>query len=351
MLRKLTRTQTWLLLAALAAACVWAAALAAGHADGWTSSEIPPYSDQQLYRDIAKAVANGQDYYAAATTLHRQHGFPTVPFVTVRLPTLVLAAAAVGWSALHAILIALLAAIAIVWYATLQGAVSKAERLGVVIFAALGGAAVSVSVAVPHHDQWAGLLVTLALPLRGGRAWPAAVACAAAALAIRELAIAFVLLALAFAVVERRWREAAAWAVLTAVFVAAMAWHAHMVADHVLPSDMQSPGWTGMRGPAGTLGDVVAVSVLQLLPPLLAAPLVVVALFGWLGAPPRVASFTLLWLLGFGTAIALFGRDNTTYWAVELMPAWLMGLAFLPRAARDIGAALAKGPAGESQAT
>ena len=342
MLRKLTRIQAWLLLAALTAACVWAAALAVGHANGWTSSETPPYSDQQLYRDIATAVAGGEDYYAAATALHRQHGFPTVPFVTVRLPTLVLAAAAVGWNALHAVLVALLAASAIVWYAALRGAVSKAERLGVVLFAALGGAVVSVPVAVPHHDQWAGLLITLALPLRGGRAWPAAVACAAAAVAIRELAIAFVLLALAFAMFERRWREAAAWAMLTAVFVAAMAWHAHMVAAYVLPGDIHSPGWTGMRGPAGTLGDVIAVSVLQLLPPLVGVPLVIVALIGWLGAPARVASFTLLWLLGFGTAIALFGRDNTTYWAVELMPAWLMGLAFVPRAAGDLRAALAK---------
>ena len=340
MLRKLTRAQAWLLLAALAAACAWAAALAGAHPRGWTSSEIPPYSDQQLYRDIAKAVAIGQDYYAAATTLHRQHGFPTVPFVTVRLPTLVVAAAAIGWNALHAILVALLAAIAIVWYAVLQGALSKAERFGVVVFAALGGAVVAVPVAVPHHDQWAGLLLTLALPLRGGRAWPAAVACAAAALAIRELAIAFVLLALAFAIAERRWREAAGWAVLTGVFIAAMAWHAHMVAAHVLPGDIRSPGWTGMRGPAGTVGDVVAVSVLQVLPPLLGAPLVVAALFGWLGAPSRIAWFVLLWLLGFGTAIALFGRDNTTYWAVELMPAWLMGLAFLPRAARDLRAAV-----------
>jgi hypothetical protein len=332
------------ILGLIAAVCFWAAALGAARSAEWSSVELPPYSDVQLYRDGAQAIAHGHGYYAATTELHREHGFPTVPFVTVRLPTLAYAAAFLGWEILQLVLVGLLIACILTWRSALDNSIEKQTRLGVVLFTLAGGFVAFIPLAVPHHDQWAGLLLTLAIPLRAGKGWPIAVLCVALALAIRELAFPFALLALAFSVTEQRWRQSAAWGVLIIAFGIGMALHAHLVQAHVLPGDIQSPGWDGMRGPAGAISDVVEVSVLKLLPPMLAAPLAVLALIGWAGAPGHLRRFTLLWLLGFGTVLALFGRSNNTYWAVELMPAWLIGLAFLPGLIRDVWAAAMKPP-------
>ena len=341
MLRRLTRIQARLLLAAVALALAWSVSLGLGPSSAGPADAPHDYSDVQLYRDVAAAVAAGQDYYAAATSLHRLHGFPTVPFFTVRLPTLSWAAAAFGWTALQVVLGALLLALVLVWYGRLEREASKAELAGAVAALVLGGAMVTQPQLVPQHDQWVGLLLTLALALRTGPSWPWAVACAALALAIRELALAFVLLALAFALVERRWREAAAWIALITVFAAGMAAHAHLVDAQVRPGDLHSQGWNAMRGPAGTIRDVVEDSLLNALPLAAGAPIAILALFGWTGAPPRFAIFALLWFAGFGTAIALFARESNGYWAIELIPAWFIGFAFLPRAARDLAAALA----------
>lgn len=345
MLRRLTRAQARLLLIALVLACAWAVSLGIARGPVPAVEAAHDYSDVQLYRDVAAAVASGQDYYAAVTRLHRLHGFPTVPFFTVRLPTLTWAAATLGWTALQLLLAGLLIAAVCAWYAKLEAGGTKAEQWGAIVVLVLGGAMVTQPDLVPQHDQWVGILLTLALALRNTRAWPAALACAAFALAIRELAVAFVLLALAFALVERHWRQAAAWGALVIAFAVGMAWHAHLVMAHVLPGDLHSQGWDGLRGPAGTVHDVIEDSLLNALPRVIAAPIVILALFGWAGAPPRVAAFALLWLAGFGAAIALFAREANSYWAIELIPAWFLGLAFLPRAAGDLAAALGPKPA------
>ena len=71
---------------------------------------------------------------------------------------------------------------------------------------------------------------------------------AALALAIRELALPYILLMGALALCGRSWREAAAWAGVVLLFGFGLAWHAHEVAKVVLPSDPGSPGWTSFGG-------------------------------------------------------------------------------------------------------
>lgn len=340
MLKGLTRWQAWVVAAVLALACI-CAALFGGIKQPAEPARGSLYTDLMLYREVAEMVADGRGYYAAATELHRAHGYPTAPFFTVRLPTLAWLGAAFGWSVLQITLATLLSVTVVAWYRRLEGVVGRGEQIAVAVLLLLGGAMVSQAALVPQHDQWVGLLLALAAALRTPRTWPAAVLVAGLALAIRELAIAFVMLALVFALWQRRRREAAAWGALIVAFVAGMALHARAVMREVLPGDPHSQGWDALRGPLAPLADLADMSVLGALPAAIAAPLAVLALFGWAGAPARVGGFVLPWLIGWATAIALFARADTSYWAIQLLPAWFGGLAFVPRGLRDLGRAMA----------
>ena len=344
MLRALSRPQALLLALAVLLACLWAMTL--------RPAEAPPglpgagsYSDNQLYHDIAARVARGEDYYAAATALHRQHQFPTRPFVTVRLPVLVTAAAHLGWGVLWGVLIALLALAIAVWFRLLEPA-APGERLGTVAALLTGGAMVSQSGLASEYELWAGLLLTTALALRGTARWPWALAATGLALAIRELALPFALLALLFALIERRRAEALGWAGLIAGFAAALALHAGAVHAATLPGDLASQGWNGLRGAGAVLTDLVDNSLLNMLPLRLAYPAALLALLGWLAVPLPQARFAVLWFAGYALMLALFARPENIYWAIVLLPAWFIGFAFIPRALADLAhAALAGRPA------
>ncbi|MEO7384651.1 MAG: hypothetical protein ABIU18_06930 [Novosphingobium sp.] len=338
MLRALTKTQAWLLIAVLVLACVWAARLAPvdvpapAHANG--------YSDVQLYHDIVDNMGGGSGYYQAATTLQRQHGFPTSPFVTVRLPTLAVMAATFGWPALQAVLASLLGLAALLWYREAKVGATPLEAAAVALAVIAGGAMVSQGELAAVHELWAGALLAIAMALRGGKHWPLALAAAAAALAIREMTLPFVLLACLFAGVERRRNEAIGWAMVVVLFGVGMALHAQAVHAVALPTDLASEGWRGFRGPSAVLLDLVDVSLLNRLPGPLAYPLTLLALLGWSAAPLRQARFALLYFAGYALMLALFARTQNFYWATVLLPLWFVGFAFLPRAVRELCGAM-----------
>src|ERR1700712_3397232 len=87
------------------------------------------YTDKRLYRDITAQVVGGASYYTAAVRLQRAHGYPVTPGFTVRLPTLALVAAVLGWTWLRVIAFALLGAGMVAWFRALRGKVTLAERL------------------------------------------------------------------------------------------------------------------------------------------------------------------------------------------------------------------------------
>jgi hypothetical protein len=185
------------------------------------------------------------------------------------------------------------------------------------------------------HERWAGLFLTLALAARVGtrESWPRVLAPAGAALAIRELALPFALLALAAALWERRWREASGWIVLIGGFTAFVALHLHLVAAQVRPGDLASQGWWTLGGPKMALAAIVDSSPLQYLAFPFAAVLAVLPLAGWLGLGKRDGPFCLALFGGYALMIALFARPDNFYWGAMVQPVWFVGAAFLPRAA------------------
>lgn len=352
--RPFTRLPRWAaaaVLVLLAAAMAWAAVATApvDRAERARSDQVearPAHSkgqgDLALYTRIADRVAAGEGYYPAAMDEHRTSNYPTRPFVAVRLPTLAWLQAAIGVGGVRYLEMGLVLACLLALNARLAGLVSLPERLAALVLMTLGGAAVSVPLAGLIHELWAGLWLTLALLIyRPDRWWPALLA-AGAAIAVRELAVHFVLLWLAFALVQKRWREAAAVAGLLALFAVGMGLHWSAVEALRLPGDPASQGWDAFAGYALPLLALARLTGLLLLPVSVAAPVAVLPLLGWLGLGGRLGLFAALWFAGLATMIALFARPENFYWAQLGLPAYGIGLAFVPRALAELAGRAAR---------
>ncbi|MGV3554483.1 MAG: hypothetical protein ACO1OD_04445 [Croceibacterium sp.] len=344
-LRRLPRWAAALLLLATAAACLWSAP--AIEAYGAFSREANDQrleaggrADFDLYEAIDRRIASGESYYSAALDEQRSSRFPTKPIVTVRPPTLAWSSLVLGLDGWRVAATALWLATIIGLYAALKGTVGKLERIAAALCAAAAGAVAGIEKVGLSHEIVAGLLVSASLALYRRERWWPALLLAAGAVAVREMALPFLLLWATFAALERRWREFAAVAAVIVLFGAGMALHAQAVVAHQLPGDLVSPGWTGFQGPALPLFGIVTVTLLQTLPVWLAAPLAVLPLLGWLGLGGRLGLFATLWFAGYALAVALFARQENFYWLALLIPAYGAGLALVPRALADLTAAL-----------
>lgn len=301
-----------------------------------TAGEGGSTGDFALYTHIHQRVATGESYYAAALAEQRAGNYPTRPFVTVRLPTLAWLNAALGPPVVRGALLTLLLATAAALYMRTRVVLGVPQAAAGAFLLLLGGAGVMADQASVIHELVAGLLLSLTLVLHRSERWWPSLALAALALAVRELALPFVLLWLAFALGQRRWREAAAVGAVLALFAAGLWAHYLAVTALLLPIDQTSPGWQAFAGPALPLLSLARMSALLVLPLWLAGPLAVLALLGWFGLGGRTGLFAGLWFTGFFLAMALFARPENTYWVMLVLPAYLAGLAWAPRALRDL---------------
>ncbi len=341
MLARLPRPFALLVAVLFLGACAWCLATPPGKVSKAAKGH---YTDMMLFRDIVAQVDAGKDYYAAATELQRAHHYPTRPFVTVREPTLYLAAAEVGWPTLNQLEKVLAGLVIVIWLLALPPPVMWLEKLaaaGCVATACLAPIAVSLT---PMSEAWCGLFLALALGLTlWSRArWWMPVIVIAAALVLRELALPFLLLAAAFALWERRWKELAAWAAVLVLFAAGLAWHAANVAAVELPTDLHSPGWTGALGLRGVLLALASTTLLHQLPMQLALVIALLPAVGWLSLDGRRGYFAALLLFGYALMIALFSRSDNFYWGFTMVPAWFAGLALVPRGLMQLTRAITR---------
>jgi hypothetical protein len=293
-------------------------------------------ADLRLYDRIAARVAAGEGYYRSAIEEQRAGDFPVRPGVAVRLPTMAFLAALMGSEALAALLL-LGAVAAAAWFVRLGDEPGGRERRVTGTALLLAGMAAGLNPAyLVLHEVWAGLLVALAIALHRPGRWHWAWLAAAAALAIREHALPFVLLLGAMAAWRRDWRETAAWAVLVALFALGLWLHLVQVNALLLPSDRPSDSWLALRGLRGLTGNIVATSPLQFLPPWLAAPLALLPLVGWAGWKSPLGTLGALLCAGYGLLFMIAGRDNNFYWALVVTPVWFVGLAFVPMTLRSL---------------
>ncbi|GMM92343.1 hypothetical protein [Qipengyuania sp. MTN3-11] len=291
--------------------------------------------DMDMYRALEARVAKGENYYAAVAEEHRRFGFPTSPAVAVRTPVLAWTSAVWGAQGWRVIAVVLWAANILAWWSVFAGRASVAERGATATLAALFGAIAFIPDVAYSHEALAGLMLSLALAVKD-RSWPAALALAASAVALRELALPFLLLWLALAGSGRRRREALAVGAAIALLLAGFALHAQAVEAMRLPGDAVSPGWAGLIGPSLPLYGIHVTTLLQTLPLWIAGPLGVLPLLGWLALGGRTGTFALGWFAGFMLFAALFARQENFYWMALFVPAYGIGLAFVPRAIADV---------------
>lgn len=296
------------------------------------------FDDLRLYDAVIERLRHGENYYDFIVQEHRRIGFPVRPGLAVRLPTLAYLDAWLGYTGQAIAAVLLLAAVMLAWWQRLGEEPGGAEHRAIAIALLAVGASLGLNrYFFVLHELWAGMLLALAFALhRPGRRWGAALAVAALALAIREHALPFVLLMAAMAAWRRDWKESAAWSLLAAAFVAALAVHLQLIAAQALPGDRLSASWITLRGLSGWLSAVALSSNLRLLPHVLAGPLIVLMVFGWAGWRSAAGSFATLLYLGYALFLMIAGRGENYYWGVMVAPAMFIGLAFVPMAAGSL---------------
>ena len=293
----------------------------------------PRDTDLQLYDRIAERVADGENYYAVAVEEQRARDFPVRPGLAVRLPTLAFVTAVVGQWGLYVLAALLLGGTLVAWHYRLRDVPGGPGRLRFIMLLLVIGA---VSGLKPQylalHEVWAGMLIALSLGLYRKKRWWWAVLAGALALFVRELALPFVLLTGALALLRGNRGEALAWGGVLVAFGIGLAVHLSLVSDYITDADPASPGWLALRGLGGWTANIVLSSPLHMLPGWLAAPLALTPVIGWAGWRTKFGETGLLLCLGYGVAFMIAGRDNNFYWALIVMPIWWVGLAFTPRA-------------------
>jgi hypothetical protein len=294
-------------------------------------------TDLALYDVIAARVAAGDNYYRAAVEEQRARDFPVRPGLAVRLPTLAMLFATFGTIGM-ALLAGVLALLTLgAWWLRLGEEPGGDEHRTIALLLLVIGAGTGLKLQyLVLHEVWAGLLLALAFGLHRPRRWGAAWLAAAAALAIREHALPFVLLMGAMAAYRRDWRESAAWGGLVLLFLIGLAVHLAQVNPLISTADPASPAWIVWRGLGGLTSNVELSTSLHLLPGWLAAPLAVLPLLGWAGWKSDAGLFGLLLFAGYGLLFMIAGRDNNFYWALVVTPCWFIGLAFVPRTVRTL---------------
>ncbi len=345
-MRRAPRWLAALLLALTAALCVWSGP--AEYHYGHRAAEnvhkrlkSGARRDFDLYQTIDRRVAKGESYWHAALAEQRKSRYPTKPFIAVRPPTLAWVTMVLGLSGWRVVVFGLWSVTVFGMIPLLKRRTTMIERLGAAAAAGVIGSVDFIHQVGLSHEIVAGAFVSAALAVYSPRRWWPALLLAACGLAIRELALPFVLLWAAFAASQRRWREFAAVVAVVALFAAGMALHAQAVIAERQPGDLVSPGWTGLQGLPFTLYGLMSVTPLgKALPSWLAAPLVLLPLLGWAALGGRQGLFATLWFGGFLLATSLFARQENFYWLSLVLPAYGAGLALVPRALYDLISAL-----------
>jgi hypothetical protein len=301
-------------------------------------------SDLQLYRDIISGVAAGRSYYEVAAVELRKGNYPLKPFYTFRLPTHASIYARVGERPMILVIWALCGALIIAWWVKLRPLLPRLlNALAMFLLAGGLGGMLQPQTGL-FHESWAALLLALMIAVhRPDRFWPA-VMLGCAALMIRELALPMILAMGGLALIERRWREAAAWALAVTLFGIYLTVHAHWVSQVVLPSDPPSPGWSNMNGLQFALKSIAKVTFGIRLPDAVAIGLLILSLFGWASVKTGWALRATLLIAGYTAMLALLARADTFYWALLAAPLAFVGLAFLPKALSGLAKAVRQTP-------
>lgn len=296
----------------------------------------PLRGDAATYAEIVTRMQSGDAYYAAAHEVLRINGygtasvfnwrFPLWPSFLALMPGLLLAQALLGLLGVVAIVL-----VAREWRASLgQFGTGIAALLTAL---SLGGLLAPESVL--FAEVAAGVLILLSFAAYAADWRWLGVAAALLALFVRELAAPAVVVALLYAVRDRRPREVVVILVGIAAFAVAYAVHIGAVLSRLGPDDLAYPdGWLQFGG-LGFLARAAQFNGLFALAPVwLSALLLPLGLLGALAALPNLRAVLVLVL--FVAAFAIIGKPFNTYWGALFTPLMTLCLVWSVPATRDL---------------
>jgi hypothetical protein len=189
------------------------------------------------------------------------------------------------------------------------------------------------------HEIWASLFIALSLAIYVPGRWGISVALGLLACFFRELALPYLFVMGAFASVERRWREVAAWTGASLLFLLAFGLHLSFASAVTHPGDIASPGWVRFGGLPFVIDTARRNPVLFHLPNPALALLVGLALIGFAGTRHAVAIRCGVLVGGYIAGLLVFGRPDNGYWGLLYAPLLPLGWIFAPVAMRDLARA------------
>jgi hypothetical protein len=294
--------------------------------------------DYTLYREIVERMTAGQGYYAAADAVLRANGKATTPALVFREPAeamvlTVLRTDAVRQGVMEALALAALVALI---GAIEQAGLSLVHRIVAITLVSTALLNATFGFAPYMHEIWASLLMFLSLCLyRPGR-WAPSVILGVAACLVRELCLPFLLAMGAFAVFERRPREAAGWLVGASAFGVLFAIHLAFAHAQARPGDASGPSWFAMGGLPFLLGIAHWNPVLLIAPARVVAIFLCLSVIGLAGATSPWVQRIALIVIGYLVAFCFVGRSDNHYWGMLIAPMLPLGLALAPAAVADL---------------
>ena len=291
------------------------------------------FCDNAMHRIVVNRVQAGESYYDALGAELRRSGYATKPFFHWRLPTLLwmtgklpLAVASKG------ILIAITILMIFVWANHVRPSIGLLLTCVVVavltppLFLAILGNWFL------QHELWAGVLIALSLGLHYSRRSKLSILFGLTALAIRELALVYVLIMCVTAAYERKMKEAIAWAVGIVAFGVFLGIHASIVIPRQMTADLSDPSWLRFGGwPFVTVCS--GWMFWALLPYWLAAMLAVLGVFG-LAVSCRFRM--LATVAAYMATFSIAGKSFNDYWGLMYSPLLAIGLVHSIPAIRNL---------------
>lgn len=310
--------------------------------------------DADFYRAIVRKVHAGQDYYQAVSVELRERGYvphsvfnwrpPLYAWLFGKLPDPIIAQLLLGLLALVMVVLA---------FQAVRQAGGPGRALAAVLLLIGPVAWWTFAEVSLFSELWAGILIALSVSAfaldRRSLAWWAALL----AIAFRELALPYYLLAAFYVWRRGQRREQFRWLLGLGVYTAYMSWHAVRASSYLHGGDVvHGARWVQFGGTAFVLLTAQMNVFLILAPSLLTAfylPLALLGLAAWRG---RVRGLATLTAWGFVAAFTVIGLNpQNAYWGLLYGPLLPLGLVWAPTALADLWRAIVtpKGEAGDRE--
>jgi hypothetical protein len=307
-------------------------------ASGFADKPSRGASDVDLYIAEIQRIAQGENYYAAASEELHARGYPTRSVFNWRtplpiwllgnLPNEMTRRAIIG--ALAALLLAL--AVHIV---AKESGLSAAMLCGLLLIGALMPCWLKRIYVMPV--VWSGVLIGLSWCSFSIKRPNWGIGFGAAALLFRELAAPYCVVCFMLALFGRRWREVWLWSAGMLAYALFYAWHAHNVVALVGPSDRaHAEGWIQFGGAAFVISLAQMNAFLLLLPQWVTSIFLTLAMLGFAGWNNPVGGRAAFTACAFMILFSFVGQPFNQYWGSLTAPLLCLGVAHAPSALGDL---------------